>query len=202
MSLWICHNYRRFLTPWIWFYFSASTELSGWMRYDGYYLPGHTTKILPYAASDMDCWESCLQETNFLCLALAYAARGNRTCFLYDTKALFHYAYWTSAVEMTYYEFCQNGNTRCTQWSPNIYVISHIIQQESLKPLNATEKSVSTWHISIYVYFYIINITHIMSFVNIYPVLFLYPTLVTNQWVRQLNLVAVRYFSRSGSILF
>ena len=90
----------------------ASTELSGWMRYDGFYLSGHTTKVLPYVTSDIACWESCLQETSFLCLALAYATKGNRSCLLYDTKALFHYADWTSAAEMTYYEYCQNGNTK------------------------------------------------------------------------------------------
>ena len=53
--------------------FLASAELSGRMRYDGYYLSGHTTKVLPYAAYDVVCWEFCLQETSFLCLALAYA---------------------------------------------------------------------------------------------------------------------------------
>ena len=93
--------------------FSAATELSGWMRYDGYYLSGHTTKVLPYVGSDMECWDSCLQEKSFLCLALAYAARGNRTCLLYNTKALFHYAKWTAAAEMIYYEFCEKGTTDC-----------------------------------------------------------------------------------------
>ena len=100
-----------------------ASELSGWMRYDGYYLSGHMTKVLSYVASDTKCWESCLQETSFLCLALAYATRGNRTCFLYDTKALFRYADWTSAVEMTYYEYCQNGNTKCPQWCLNVGII-------------------------------------------------------------------------------
>ena len=71
------------------------------MRYDGYYLSGYTTKVLLYVASDTDCWESCLQETSFICLTLADATRGNRTCLLYDTKALFHYADRPSAAEMT-----------------------------------------------------------------------------------------------------
>ena len=113
---------------------SASTELSGWIRYDGYYLSGHTAKVLSYAASEMDCWESCLQETSFLCLALASATRGNRTCLLYDTKALFHYADWTSAAGMTYYEYCQNGNTKCSQLPLNVIVISRIIQHFAEHP--------------------------------------------------------------------
>ena len=91
------------------------------MRYDGYHLSGRAVVVLPYVASDMDCWDSCLQELSFLCLALAYAARGNRSCLLYDTKALFHYADWIAAAEMTYYEFCEEGITNCF-CGPTTYV--------------------------------------------------------------------------------
>ena len=132
-----------------WLLFSASTELNGWMRYDGFYLSGHTRKVLPYAASDIACWESCLQETSFLCLALAYATRGNRTCLLYNTKALFHYANWISAIEMTYYEYCQNGNTKCCYSSSN--KDAFLKKKLMITMLNVTGRSVvAPWRISKY----------------------------------------------------
>ena len=125
--------------------FSASTELSGWMCYDGFYLSGHTTKIFPYVASDTDCREFCLQETSFLCLALAYATRGNRACLLYNTKALFHYADWTSAVEMTYFEFCQNGNIKVSRWFLNANGLFINIQQNNKEQTKCC-RSLSFWY--------------------------------------------------------
>ena len=117
-SLRLCHAYSPLCIIECFILFTASTELSGWMRYDGYHLSGHTAKVLPYVASDTGCWEYCLQETSFLCQTLAYATRGNRTCLLYNTKALFHYANWTRSAEMTYYEYCENGNTKGS-WAPS-----------------------------------------------------------------------------------
>ena len=127
--------------------FSASTELSGWMRYDGNYLSGHTTKMFPYVASDMDCWEFCLQEKSFLCTALAYTTRGNRTCLLYNTKTLFHCADWTSAAEMTYYEYCPNGNTKSSQWFLNSSVISISIQQNNKEQTNCWRSLLFRYHL-------------------------------------------------------
>ena len=83
--------------------------LSSWMGRTGYYLAGHTRKEKVAVPTVEDCWETCMQETDFKCLSVAYAAVGNRSCRLYDKKALSVYRDWTRSAELSYYEFCVNG---------------------------------------------------------------------------------------------
>ena len=85
--------------------------MSGWMRYEGYFLEGHTRKEIPAVPSVRDCWAVCLREMNFTCLSVAYSDRGNLSCMLYDTNALSVYDNWTSTPEFTYYEYCVNGTS-------------------------------------------------------------------------------------------
>ena len=80
------------------------------MRYDEFFLSGHTRKELPSVQSKEDCWGLCLMESTFECLAVAYAARGNRSCLLYDVRALVVYTDWTRSEDFIYFEFCVNGN--------------------------------------------------------------------------------------------
>ena len=79
------------------------------MRYTGYYLAGHTSKEVVGVQTVEDCWGVCLQETGFKCLSVAYAAVSNRSCRLYDKKALSVYRDWTRSAEFSYYEYCVNG---------------------------------------------------------------------------------------------
>ena len=86
------------------------TGLSGWMRYDGFFINGHTRREIPSVTSEEDCWSFCLMESRFDCLAVAYAARGNHSCLLYDVRALSVVGDWTPSEYFTYFEFCVNGN--------------------------------------------------------------------------------------------
>ena len=86
-------------------------EISGWMRYDGYHLTGHTRMEVLSVPYEESCWRACLQETTFDCLSVAYVVEGNRSCLLYGIKALTSYTDWTNSSEFTYYEYCANGNT-------------------------------------------------------------------------------------------
>ena len=83
--------------------------LSSWMREHGYYLAGHTRKERLSVQTVEDCWEACLQETEFECLSVAYAAVGEQSCRLYDNKALSVYRDWTYSDKFSYYEYCANG---------------------------------------------------------------------------------------------
>ena len=83
--------------------------LSGWMRYKGYDLAGHTQKEEPAMATVEDCWGACLQGTGFSCMSVAYAEAGSQSCLLYDKKALSVYRDWTSFPDFTYYEYCVGG---------------------------------------------------------------------------------------------
>ena len=83
--------------------------LSGWMRYPGYYLAGHTRRQEFSMATVDTCWEACLQETSFSCLAVAYSGVESQTCRLYDKRALSVLGDWTSSAEFTYYEYCADG---------------------------------------------------------------------------------------------
>ena len=83
--------------------------LSSWMREHGYYLARHTRKEKLPVPTVEDCWKACLQETEFECLSIAYAAVSNQTCRLYDKKALSVYRDWTNSDEFSYYEYCANG---------------------------------------------------------------------------------------------
>ena len=92
-------------------YFSGDGELSGWMRYQGYFLDGHARKEIQGVSISTvkDCWVACLQEDEFPCLSLAYASSGTPSCILYETRALSMYQNWTQSAVFTYYEHCAEG---------------------------------------------------------------------------------------------
>ena len=88
------------------------------MRYTGYYLSDNVRKQEHAITTVEDCWEACLQETSFRCLALAYTDTGSQSCLLYDNRALSVYENWTYSSDFTYYEYCVNG-----EWDIVIFVI-------------------------------------------------------------------------------
>ena len=83
-------------------------SLSSWMRYTEYYLPGYTRKEEQGVLTVEDCREACLQETNFICLAVAYAVV-RQSCRLYDKRALSLYTDGSRSDEFNYHEYCANG---------------------------------------------------------------------------------------------